>query len=116
MFDLFWLSTSDDRVVENADWVEIKTLFHSDGTVSREDLARALYRAAYEEEPSASDELAEEDADHTHYRAETYSEQRAREMAEDVFRELEDRERSCAGAPDSSPNSYPFELIEDSVI
>ncbi len=35
---------SDDKLVNLADWVEMKALLESDGNASQEDLARALQR------------------------------------------------------------------------
>ncbi len=89
MYDLFWIGSGDDEIVENADWVEINTLFRHDQSISRDDLARAIHQAR------------------------DIKEEKARMLAEDIFTELEDRSRSCGDAEPSSIASYPFELSED---
>ena len=62
---------ADDKLVNLADWVEVRSLLESDGHASQEDLVRALLR--------------------------DYSmvESTARSLAGDVFKELADRRRSC---------------------
>lgn len=92
MLDLFRIDSSDDEIVENADWVEINTLFRDDGTISREDIARAIYQAR------------------------DVKEDKAHILAEDVFKELENRSRSCGNAAPSSVAGYPFELVEDNYV
>ena len=59
---------ADDKLVNLADWVEMKALLDSDGNASLEDLARALQRAY------------------------SLSEAESRIIAGDVFKELKDRE------------------------
>jgi hypothetical protein len=76
---------TDDKLVNLADWVEIKALLESDGNASQEDLARALQRAYSMDETDA------------------------RTLAGDVFKELKDRETSCVPLPDKGPAwEYPF--------
>lgn len=78
---------ADDRLVNLADWVEIKALLESDGNASQEDLARALQRAY------SMDETA------------------ARTLAGDVFKELSDRTSSCVPLPgEGRAWEYPFTL------
>src|SRR5689334_7868619 len=84
--NLLWLSSSDDQIVELADWVEVSTLFREDKSVSRQDLVRALCR-----EQSISDHVAEK-------------------IAEEVFIELQDRQKSCGKNPSTSAAFYPFKL------
>jgi len=78
---------SDDKLVNLADWVEMKALLESDGNASQEDLARALQRAY------------------------SMSDTEARTLAGDVFKELRDRELSCVPLPGKSRDwEYPFSL------
>lgn len=78
---------ADDKLVNLADWVEIKALLESDGNASLEDLMRALHRA-----------YSKSDAD-------------ARALAGDVFKELKDREASCVPlAGKGRAWEYPFKL------
>jgi hypothetical protein len=79
---------SNDILVDAADWVEINALFKADRTISREDLARALFRSY------------------------SIREQRARQVAEDAFSELADRLDAC-GSSSSLVNRYPFFLNSD---
>ena len=76
---------ADDMLVDAADWAEISALFKADGTISREDLARAIFRSA------------------------SIREVRARQIAEDAFTEIADRVVSC-GTGTSDLNRYPFRL------
>lgn len=76
---------ADDRLVNLADWVEIKALLDADGNASREDLARALMRA-YSMDGTA-----------------------AKTLAGDVFKELIDRQDSCVPLPARGRDwEYPF--------
>lgn len=84
---LLKIGSGDDEVVDHADWVEITTLFKADGSVSREDLSRAIFRARGGREEAA------------------------RIVAEDAFKELRDRAQSCARADGSS--GYPFDFSND---
>lgn len=78
---------TDDKLVNLADWVEIKALLESDGNASQEDLARALQRAYSLSEPES------------------------RIIASDAFQELKDRETSCVPLPNIGPAwEYPFAL------
>jgi hypothetical protein len=78
---------TDDKLVNLADWVEIKALLESDGNASQEDLARALQRAY------------------------SMGETEARTLAGDVFRELKDREISCVPLAGKGRSwEYPFKL------
>ena len=89
MSDLLSLSSSDDRIVENADWVELEALLAADGNTSQEDLARAYHQAR------------------------GVSQQRSRDHAHDVFRELADRVESCG---DPTTSGYPFVISEDNLL
>src|ERR1700686_2868115 len=76
---------ADDKLVNLADWVEMKALLESDGNASLEDLARALQRGY---------SLKEADS---------------RVLAGDVFKELKDRETHCAPFAQKGPAwQYPF--------
>src|SRR5947209_5881757 len=78
---------SDEKLVNLADWVEMRALLESDGNASQEDLARALQRAY------------------------SMTDVNARTLAGDVFKELRDREVSCAPLPGKSRAwEYPFTL------
>jgi hypothetical protein len=78
---------ADDKLVNLADWVEIKALLDSDGNASQEDLARALVRAY------------------------TVNDTTARTLAGDVFKELADRYSSCVPLADAGRTwEYPFKL------
>jgi hypothetical protein len=78
---------AEDKLVNLADWVEVKALLESDGNASREDLARALGR-----------EYSMEDAS-------------AKGLAAEVFRELADRHDSCIPLPGKGHAwEYPFTL------
>lgn len=78
---------TDDRLVNLADWVEIKALLESDGNASQEDLARALARAYSMDETDA------------------------RTLAGDVFNELQDRQSACVPLPGKGRAwEYPFQL------
>lgn len=72
--------------VELADWVELTALFSKDGNTSQEDLARALRR------PSS------------------LTEDEARELAEDAFDEIADRQRTLAWSSSGRRKLYPFKL------
>jgi hypothetical protein len=82
---------ADDVIVEAADLAEVTTLFQADGNVSREDLARSLYRRS------------------------SVSEDKARRVAEDAFNELSDRLTSC-GASGGLLNRYPFRMTPDGTL
>jgi hypothetical protein len=78
---------TDDRLVNLADWVEIKAVLESDGNASQEDLARALQRAYSMDETNA------------------------RTLAGDVFKELKEREAACVPLPGKGRAwEYPFTL------
>jgi len=77
---------ADDRNVDAADWVEINCLLRADGSVSREDLARALTQGS------------------------NVGEQTAREIAADAYSELADRENACGPSEAGAINEYPFFL------
>ncbi len=78
---------ADDKLVNLADWVEMKALLESDGNASQEDLARALQRAY--SIPGAESRI----------------------IAGDVFKELKDRETHCLPLPEKGPAwQYPFTL------
>jgi hypothetical protein len=78
---------TDDKLVNLADWVEIKALLEGDGNASQEDLARAIQRAY------------------------SIDESDARALAGDVFKELKDRESSCLPLAGKGKDwEYPFSL------
>jgi hypothetical protein len=78
---------TDDRLVNLADWVEMKALLDNDGNASQEDLARSLQRAY------------------------SISDMNARALASDVFKELADRYNSCIPLPETGRAwEYPFRL------
>lgn len=78
---------ADDKLVNLADWVEIKSLLESDGNASQEDLVRALQRGY------------------------SMGETAARTLAGDVFKELADRQSSCMPAVGKWQKwEYPFTL------
>lgn len=78
---------SDDKLVNLADWVEMKALLESDGNASQEDLSRALQRAY------------------------SMSDTEARTLAGDAFKELRDRELSCVPLSGKGRDwEYPFSL------
>src|ERR1017187_6268009 len=75
----------DDYLVNLADWVEATAIFSADRNASREDLKKALSR-----DGDSKDERAEQ-------------------IANDVFTELEDRAKAC-GESGKGKNNYPFSL------
>ena len=76
---------ADDKLVNLADWVEMKALLESDGNASLEDLKRVLQRGY------------------------SIREAESRILAGDVFKELKDRETHCAPLADNGPAwQYPF--------
>jgi hypothetical protein len=78
---------TDEKLVNLADWVEMKALLDSDGNASQEDLARALLREY------------------------TSTDTNARALAGDVFKELADRHNSCIPLPQTGRTwEYPFKL------
>jgi hypothetical protein len=79
---------ADDRLVNLADWLEVKALLDTDGNASQEDLARALSRA-YSMDGTA-----------------------AKRLAGDVFKELQDRNDSCVPVPGKSDWEYPFTVSQ----
>ena len=89
MSDLLALSASDDRIVENADWVELATLLAADGNTSQEDFARAYHQAT------------------------SIGQDRSRGHAHEVFSELADRLSSCG---DQAKTAYPFTMSDDNML
>lgn len=89
MSDLLSVATGDDQVTGHADWVELSCLRSRDGSVSREDLSRAIQRVGHVGDHRVDD--------------------RARNLADLAFDELADRE---ATLKDSSTRflRYPFQL------
>lgn len=78
---------AEDKLVNLADWVEVKALLESDGNASQEDLARAVGRAY------SMDETA------------------AKGLAAEVFKELGDRHDCCIPLPGKGHEwEYPFTL------
>jgi hypothetical protein len=78
---------ADDRLVNLADWVEMKAVLEADGNASQEDLARAISRAY------------------------SMNETNAKGLAADVFKELADRYTACAPIEGmASGYEYPFVL------
>ncbi len=92
MSSLLYVGSGDDEIVEHADWVEASTLFRADGTISQEDLARAI------------------NVDRS------VPQQKARLLAQDAFEELADRIESCGENPYPKVSSYPFELIDGNTV
>lgn len=77
----------DDGLVGLADWVEVKALLADDGNASQEDLTRALEQAHSVEEDQA------------------------KIIADDVFKELLDRQGACVPLPGKGRKwEYPFTL------
>jgi hypothetical protein len=68
--------------VEHADWVELQCLIKADGSISREDLARAIKRPGFSSEAGA------------------------RELADQTFQELKDRVDTLGDLP----GIYPYKL------
>ncbi len=87
MSSLLYVASGDDEIVDHADWVEASTLFRADGSTSQEDLARAIHIDR------------------------SLSQQRARELAEDAFEELNDRIDACRVNCHPNISCYPFELM-----
>jgi hypothetical protein len=78
---------TDDKLVNLADWVEIKAFLESDGNASQEDLVRALVQAY------------------------SIEEDRSRALAGDVFKELADRQATCVPLEGKGHTwEYPFVL------
>jgi hypothetical protein len=78
---------ADDRLVNLADWVEMKAVLETDGNASQEDLARAISRAY------------------------SMNETNAKGLAADVFKELADRQSACAPLEGTRRiYEYPFVL------
>ena len=78
---------ADDRLVNLADWVEMKAVLEADRNASQEDLARAISRAY------------------------SMNETNAKGLAADVFKELADRQSACAPMNGIGRTyEYPFEL------
>jgi hypothetical protein len=79
----------DDGLVNLADWVEVKALLAEDGNASQEDLTRALEQAHSMDEDDANI------------------------VANDVFKELLDRQDSCVPLPTKGPGwEYPFTITD----
>jgi hypothetical protein len=84
---------TDDRLVNLADWVEIKALLAEDGNASQEDLARALEQAH------------------------SLDEEEAEVVAGDVFKELADRQDTCIPLVSKDDDwEYPFVLSDSSTL
>jgi hypothetical protein len=92
MISLLYVGSGDDEIVEHADWVEASTLFRADGTISQEDLARAINVDRSVPQP------------------------KARLLAQDAFEELADRIESCGENAYPKVASYPFELIDGNAV
>ena len=92
MKSLLWVANGDDEIVEHADWVEISTLFRADHSVSREDLTRAINQA------------------------QKIRDTEARKIAEDAFKELDDRISSCGVNHLSGKSFYPYSLNSDKTV
>ena len=84
---------ANDAIVNLADWVELKAVLSTDGTVSREDLSRALCRG------------------------ESMNDTATRDMAVDVFSELQNRATLCDYKSHRKIWSvYPFSLAENQTL
>lgn len=84
MKSLLEVTSGDDAITEHADWLELRALFEKDGNVAQEDLVRAIVQRG------------------------GATEDRARQMAQDVFVEIEDRVVACDGGGKSAV--YPYKL------
>ena len=92
MSKLLYVGSGDDEIVEHADWVEASSLFRADGTISQEDLARAI---------SVDRGITQH---------------KARQICQDAFEELADRIDSCSANDHPLVTCYPFELIENNTV
>jgi len=80
---------ADDKLVNLADWVEMKALLDSDGNASLEDLARSLQREY------------------------SVRQTESRNLAGEVFKELKDRQKHCAPLAGIGPAwQYPYTVNE----
>ena len=84
MKSLLEVTSGDDAITEHADWLELRALFEKDGNVAQEDLVRAIVQAGWA------------------------TEDRARQTAQDVFVEIEDRIVACGESGKSA--MYPYKL------
>ena len=84
MKSLLEVTSGDDAITEHADWLELRALFEKDGNVAQEDLVRAVVQAGWA------------------------TEDRARQLAQDVFVEIEDRIVACNWGRNFAV--YPFTL------
>jgi hypothetical protein len=82
---------------EHADWLEIQALREKDGNTSIEDLVRVFRR-------SGSTDAVDDELDSNNPRAVDRGSELSQTIAEDAFRELEDRQSS------SGAKAYPFDL------
>lgn len=55
MSELLAVATGEDQVTEHADWVELQSYLKRDGSISREDLARAINRVGHAKGDGARD-------------------------------------------------------------
>lgn len=87
MSELLTIATGEDQVTHHADWVELMSFSKADGSISREDLARAINRVGH------------------------VTDDHARDLADRAFDELADR---VAALSHLSVRflGYPFELIK----
>ena len=92
MSELLAVATGEDQVTDHADWVELHSFFKADGSISREDLARAISRVGH----------ATSDRD-------TDVAERARDLADRAFDELADRAATLSDLG-ARVLRYPFEL------
>lgn len=91
MPELLAVATGDDQVTEHADWVELQASFNADGSVSREDLARAINRVGQRTDDTA------------------------RDLADLAFEELADREATLS-CMQPLALQYPFRLTSRSQV
>ncbi len=87
MSELLAVATGEDQVTDHADWVELHSFFKDDGSISREDLARAINRVGH------------------------VTDDRARELADSAFNELADRAATLSHLSVRFLK-YPFELTK----
>gem|GEM_PF-3963803 len=87
MSELLGVATGEDQVTHHADWVELQSFLKPDGSISREDLARAIKRVGHA------------------------TPDRARDLADRAFDELADRAATLSHLSVRFLK-YPFELVK----
>ncbi len=87
MSELLAVATGEDQVTDHADWAELHSFFKDDGSISREDLARAIIRVGQVKDDPA------------------------RDLANQAFEELADRAATLSHLSERFLR-YPFELVK----